>query len=158
MEVAVQTPQAFPCAPPRVVACAMPNLSTTLHLVDMTTCAVLSLVIVQRRAPCLCNASRMCLCNASPTLMSVQCRSLRHGFHTLAHPTRFSHLLCQQPCAKRCKTWIRDLTCVESGVFAHAISMQNVLFLVAIGFLKQHSSKEAKIPQPLLLGKAETKN
>ena len=36
IEVAVRTPGASPCAPPRAVACATPNLtdSKTLHFVD----------------------------------------------------------------------------------------------------------------------------
>ena len=65
------------------------------------TCATPSLVIVQRRAPCLCNADPC-------ALMTVQCRSRCHDLHTLGPPHPFLPIAVRtQPCAKRCKICIR---------------------------------------------------
>ena len=55
-------------------------------------CAAPSFVIVQCRAPCLCNADP-CSC-ASPTLMPPQCRSRCHGLHTFGQPHLFLSLRC----------------------------------------------------------------
>ena len=90
------------------------NLSKTLCFVGM-------ILIVQRRALCLCSAAP-CAC-AMPTpalsLMPGQFRSLCHGFRHWAHPTAFLPLAVPtQPCAKRCKIWIREFTRVKCGDLA----------------------------------------
>ena len=86
MEVAVRSPWAFPRAPPGEVAHATPNFSKNLSFCGYgITCATLSIVIVQRRA--------LCLCNADPcALMPVQCRSRCHDLHTLGPPHPFFQL------------------------------------------------------------------
>ena len=66
-----------------------------------------SFVIVQHRAPCLCNADPR-------ALIPVQCRSRCHDLHTLGPPHPFLPMAVPtQPCAKRCKICIRELICVE---------------------------------------------
>ena len=72
------------------------------------TCATLSLVIVQRRAPCLCNADPC-------AHMPVQCQSRCHDLHTFGPtPPVFPGAIPTQPCAKRWKICIGELICVES--------------------------------------------
>ena len=95
------------------------NLSKTFLLwyesYDITSAAP-SLVIVQRRAPCLCNADP-CAC-AKPPLMPVQWQARRYELHTLGPPRPFFPLAVPtQPCAKQCKVWIWEFARVERGIF-----------------------------------------
>ena len=100
----MRTQWAFPSAPPWA---AQQNPSFFGYGI---TCATPSLVIVQRRTPCLCNADPC-------ALMPVQCRSGCHD-HTLGPPHLFFPMAVPtQLCAKRSKICIWKLMCVE-GVLA----------------------------------------
>ena len=74
------------------------------------TCAAPSPLIVQRRALCLCNADPCAFPHARAIPIALS------WFHALGPPHRFLPLAVPtQPCAKRCKIWIREFTCAKCG-------------------------------------------
>ena len=85
------------------------NLSKTLCFVGYdVTCAAPSLLIVQRRALCVCNADPCAFPHARAIPIPLP------WFHALCPPHPFYSLTVPtQPCAKRCKIWIRELTRVN---------------------------------------------
>ena len=89
MEVAVRMSWAFPRAPPLGggLRNAQFQQNPSFCCGYGMTCAVPSLLIMQRRAPCLCNADP-CAC-AAPIVTPVQCRSRCHDLHIGPTPSVF---------------------------------------------------------------------
>ena len=115
IEVAARTPQAFPRAPPGSGPCNAQSQQThSFDGYDRTYAAPI-LVIVQRRAPCLCNADD-CAC-ATPTLMLVQCRPLSWASHIGPTPPSF-HCRTNTTICKAMLNMDSELTHVESCIFA----------------------------------------
>ena len=105
------------------------------------TCAALSLVIVQRRAPCLCNAD-LCAC-ATTTLMPMQCRSRCDDLHTSGPPHPFSTCCTNTTVCKAIQDMDSGIYCVE-GVFADCDQHAK---LSPIWWQSDFPKQRSKIPQ-----------
>ena len=106
------------------------------------TCAAPSPLSVQRRGRA-CAMPTPALC-----LMPRQFRSLGHGFTHWAHPTCFLPLaIPTQPCAKRCKIWIREHTRVKCGDLADRNHHANI-HRAGGNQIFQNSAAKHRIPNP----------